>query len=89
MEPGREYKEVARNNIDEDRAASPGTERSTGWVNITSRPKATPIFDGNPHLHPSSEQYLYCIADRECSREGGSEKVDSCRVMAWADRAVS
>ena len=50
FKPGREYKEVARNRIEQRSVASQKTNNF----------KSTPIFEGN-RIYYKSEDYLWCI----------------------------
>jgi RNA polymerase sigma-70 factor (ECF subfamily) len=60
MEPGREYKQVAKNNIDE--IVPQQWEPSHNMGAHHEQTEATLIFDGN-RIYIRGEQYLYCIAD--------------------------
>ena len=60
MEPGRTYKQVAKNNIDE---IVPHAWEPKHWMGEHhEQTEATPIFDGN-RMYIRGEQYLYCIAE--------------------------
>ncbi|MBI3829560.1 MAG: sigma-70 family RNA polymerase sigma factor [Planctomycetes bacterium] len=60
IEPGREYKEVAKNNIDE---IVPHAWEPKHWMDAHhEQTEATLVFDGN-WIYIRGEQYLYCIAE--------------------------
>jgi outer membrane protein assembly factor BamB len=60
MEPGRTYKQIAKNNIDE---VVPRAWEPKHWMGEHhEQTEATPIFDGN-RMYVRGEQYLYCIAE--------------------------
>jgi RNA polymerase sigma-70 factor (ECF subfamily) len=60
MEPGREYKQVAKNNIDE---IVPHAWEPKHWMaEHHEQTEATPIFDGE-RIYIRGEQYMYCIAE--------------------------
>jgi outer membrane protein assembly factor BamB len=60
IEAGREYKQVAKNNIDEIVPQQWEPQHNMGAHH--EQTEATPIFDGN-RMYIRGEQYLYCIAD--------------------------
>jgi hypothetical protein len=61
IEPGREYKQVARNNID---YIMPHGWETGSWVDgYHETTLSTPIFDGS-RVFVRGEQFLYCIAEK-------------------------
>lgn len=60
MEPGRQYKQVAKNTIDE--IVPHGWEPKHWMGEHHEQTEAAPIFDGN-RVYIRGEQYLYCIAE--------------------------
>jgi outer membrane protein assembly factor BamB len=61
MEPGREYKEVAHNNIDE---TIPEGWEIKHWVGPHHEQfEATPVFDGS-RIYFRGEQYIYCVGEK-------------------------
>jgi outer membrane protein assembly factor BamB len=55
IEPGREYKEIARNKIDVI------TDR-TGWYLTQQGTMSSPFFDGD-RIYYRAERFVYCIGD--------------------------
>jgi hypothetical protein len=61
MEPGREYKEVAHNNIDE---TLPEGWEIKHWMGAHHEQfEATPIFDGS-RIYLRGEQFIYCVGEK-------------------------
>ncbi|MBI3832546.1 MAG: hypothetical protein HY291_23690 [Planctomycetes bacterium] len=66
MEPGRAYKEVSKNAIEES-VPEPSSNASGSkpyWMGPhQEQTEASPIFDGN-RIYIRGEQYLYCIGEK-------------------------
>jgi outer membrane protein assembly factor BamB len=61
MEPGREYKEIAKNNIDE--IVPEGWEPSH-WIGPHhEQTEASLVFDGS-RIYIRGEQYIYCVGEK-------------------------
>ena len=61
MEPGREYKQVAKNTID---YTVPEGWEPKHWMGAHhEQTEASPVFNGN-HIYIRGEQYLYCIGEK-------------------------
>jgi hypothetical protein len=61
MAPGREYKQVAKNNID---YTVPEGWEPTHWTGPHHEQfEGSPIVDGN-HIYLRGEQFLYCIGEK-------------------------
>jgi hypothetical protein len=76
MEPGREYKQIAKNTIEETVAGQ--VSNAAGEKNYWSdahqeQTEATPIFEGN-RIYIRGEQNLYCIADPTVAEKGTPAK---------------
>jgi outer membrane protein assembly factor BamB len=61
IEPGREYKQVAKNNLDHIQES--GWEEKHWNDHYHEVTLATPVFEGN-RMYVRGEQYLYCIDDK-------------------------
>ena len=66
MEPGRTYKEIAKNSIAQ--IVPQQIPNSSGVKNYWSGPhqeqtEASPIFDGS-RIYIRGEQFLYCIGEK-------------------------
>ena len=61
MEPGREYKQIAKNNIDETVPAQWEPQHNMGEHH--EQTEASPVFDGS-RIYIRGEQYLYCVGEK-------------------------
>jgi hypothetical protein len=61
IEPGREYKQVAKNNLDHVQEA--GWEEKHWNDHYHEVTLSTPVFEGN-RLYVRGEQFLYCISEK-------------------------
>jgi hypothetical protein len=61
IEPGREYKQVAKNNLDHIMVT--GWEQNHYNDHYHEVTLSTPIFEGN-RIYVRAEQYLYCIGEK-------------------------
>jgi hypothetical protein len=61
MEPGREYKELAKNTI--DYTVPEGWEQKHWMGPHHEQTEASPVFDGS-RIYIRGEQFLYCVGER-------------------------
>jgi outer membrane protein assembly factor BamB len=61
MEPGREYKQVAKNNIDE--TVPEGWEPGHSMGAHHEQTEASPVFEGS-RIYIRGEQYMYCVGEK-------------------------
>jgi len=61
MEPGKEYKQVAKNNIDE---TVPTAWEEKHWMGAHhEQTEASPVFEGS-RIYIRGEQYMYCVGEK-------------------------